>query len=481
MAAPNFRSASLSAPQTRDVSPPPNFRLRCAAPLRQSSLDSFRAKVKPLVIARPASADEAPGERHPLEIWEINYDEIFPNSARLAKQFAENSLTLTPRSSAASPAVTTAVTPAVTTAATAAPCAAAQQSTPRDRLPQPLSSPFPDADDSSPLSELASPSSPPTITIPARALHNITSPVSFPQLRSRMLGCKLGTPCVVALARTPGDPGAWDADDEEYESVESSRRRFRRSGSTSGSHQWPGGKLTAGSVGGVGGDYKEHARGPSPLSGRAGGVSGVSGTGTGRVLVKRSSDPIVRSPRETPNQVVDRGMAHHASRLQQVRSAEPEARHRLARTSSRGSETSARSSSAGRRRRTAGRFGESASVGSQKVRMTVQFYSDLLDPCAIGALAAPSAAPSASAASSARRDQRSPIRATQSGGEGEENMRARGNGGKSAGRSTRAAGGNVQSPHCGRGSRGGGVREGLAAAATAAAAATGPCRVLSLC
>ncbi|CAI5983209.1 unnamed protein product [Closterium sp. NIES-65] len=431
----------------------------------ENSLDSFRAKVKPLVIARPATADEAPGERHPLEIWEINYDEIFPNSARLAKQFAEKSLKLS------SPPVPSAASPAASSVVPSAACASAartapQQLTPRDRVSEALPSLSPDVDNSSPLSELASPQSPPSITIPARALDDFTSPPSFPQLRARMLGCKLGTPCIVSLARTPGDPGAWDADDEEYESEESTRRRFRRSGSTGGSRHWVGEKVGAGAEGG---NYKERARGPSPLSGRD--VAGSCGSpqrqqhGTGRVLVKRCSDPVMRSPREVPN---------HGSRLQQVRDAEPESRHRLARTSSKGSETSVRSSSAGRRRRSCGRFSESASVGSQKVRMTVRFYSDLLDPCVIGALAAPCA----TAASSARREHKSPIRGTQSGGEGEGKRRVGGNSGGSSGR---AAGGSVQSPLCGRGSRGGVVRGGLAAAATAAAAATGPCRVVSLC
>ncbi|CAI7780122.1 unnamed protein product [Closterium sp. NIES-53] len=472
MAAPNFRSASVSAPQTRQISPPPSrFGAPCAPPLRQNSLDSFRAKVKPLVIARPATADEAPGERHPLEIWEINYDEIFPNSARLAKQFAEKSLKLSspPVSSAASPAASSVVPTAAASAAASASAArtAPQLLTPRDRVSEALPSLSPDVDNSSPLSELASPQSPPSITIPARALDDFTSPPSFPQLRAHMLGCKLGTPCVVSLARTPGDPGAWDADDEEYESEESTRRRFRRSGSTGGSRHWVGEKLGAC---GEGGNQKERTRGPSPLSGRV-----VAGSGEGRaggspqrqqrVLVKRCSDPVMRSPRE---------VSYHGSRLQQVRDAEPETRHRLARTSSRGSETSVRSSSAGRRRRSCGRFGESRSVGSEKVRITVQFYSDLLDPCVIGALAAPCA----TAASSARREHKSPIRGTQSGGEGEEKRRAGGNSGGSGGR---AAGGGVQSPLCGRGSRGGVVRGGLAAAATAAAAATGPCRVVSLC
>ncbi|CAI5519316.1 unnamed protein product [Closterium sp. Naga37s-1] len=242
MAAPNFRSASVSAPQTRQVSPPPSrFGASCAPPLRQNSLDSFRAKVKPLVIARPATADEAPGERHPLEIWEINYDEIFPNSARLAKQFAEKSLKLS------SPPVPSAASPAASSVVPSAACASAartapQQLTPRDRVSEALPSLSPDVDNSSPLSELASPQSPPRITIPARALDDFTSPPSFPQLRARMLGCKLGTPCIVSLARTPGDPGAWDADDEEYESEESTRRRFRRSGSTGGSRHWVGEK-----------------------------------------------------------------------------------------------------------------------------------------------------------------------------------------------------------------------------------------------
>ncbi|CAI5522906.1 unnamed protein product [Closterium sp. Naga37s-1] len=273
MAAPNFRSASVSAPQTRQVSPPPSrFGASCAPPLRQNSLDSFRAKVKPLVIARPATADEAPGERHPLEIWEINYDEIFPNSARLAKQFAEKSLKLS------SPPVPIAASPAASSVVPSAACASAartapQQLTPRDRVSEALPSLSPVVDNSSPLSELASPQSPPSITIPARALDDFTSPPSFPQLRARMLGCKLGTPCIVSLARTPGDPGAWDADDEEYESEESTRRRFRRSGSTGGSRHWVGEKVGAGAEGG---NYKERARGPSPLSGRV--VAGSCGS-----------------------------------------------------------------------------------------------------------------------------------------------------------------------------------------------------------
>ncbi|GJP37433.1 hypothetical protein CLOM_g21838 [Closterium sp. NIES-68] len=135
---------------------------------RQSSLDAFRQRVKPLKIESPATSDE-PEQGGPLNLWDINYDEIFPQCARLAEQFSHVSLH--------------------------------QQRTSerhvRSKSEMPTAIPPPSHQSRFEEIAVRLTSSPPSPTV-----NPSSGAASYREMRSRVLGCTLGTPCTVSLANS---------------------------------------------------------------------------------------------------------------------------------------------------------------------------------------------------------------------------------------------------------------------------------------
>ncbi|CAI5466568.1 unnamed protein product [Closterium sp. Yama58-4] len=162
---------SMAAAHCERTGIPPLGSLARAASLplhRQSSLDAFRRRVSPLKIESPATADE-PETRAPLNPWDINYDEIFPQCARLAEQFRNVSVHQH----------------------------RTNERHARSQSELPIAVPPPHHQSRFEETAVRLTSSP-----PSHAESTSSRARNFRELRSRVLGCSLGSPCTVSLANS---------------------------------------------------------------------------------------------------------------------------------------------------------------------------------------------------------------------------------------------------------------------------------------